>query len=151
MGVAVFVFASICTIFEIVLFFLLRFLDNCPHICLRDEFVIRSEPESCVQCICQFRSFVGRNVAAVFGQQGHIHFPECLQNFAAGEFFPKLLFQQAVHRKADVTGQKVCFYAVFPFYKNRSCFEFCFYDPEVFFDLPVKCYTNVVTVVANKI
>ncbi len=93
MGVAVFVFASICTIFEIVLFFLLRFLDNCPHICLRDEFVIRSEPESCVQCICQFRSFVGRNVAAVFGQQGHIHFPECLQNFAAGEFFPQLLFQ----------------------------------------------------------
>ena len=136
MGVAVFVFASICTIFEIVLFFLLRFLDNCPHICLRDEFVIRSEPESCVQCICQFRSFVGRNVAAVFGQQSYIHFPECLQNFAASEFFSKLLFQQAVHQKADVTGQKVCFYAVFPSYKNRSCFEFCFYDPEVFFDLP---------------
>lgn len=27
------VHASICTIFEIVLFFLLRFLVNCPHIC----------------------------------------------------------------------------------------------------------------------
>ena len=86
-GVAVFVFASICTIFEIVLFFLFRFFDDCPHICLRDEFVIRSETEGCVQGICQFRALVGRNVAAVFGQQGHIHFPECLQNFAAGEFF----------------------------------------------------------------
>ena len=135
-GVAVFVFALICTIFEIVLFFLLRFFDDCPHICLRDEFIIRSETEGCVQGICQFHAFVGRNVAAVFGQQSYIHFPECLQNFAASEFFSKLLFQQAVHQKADVTGQKVCFYAVFPSYKNRSCFEFCFYDPEVFFDLP---------------
>ena len=86
-NVAVSVFASICTIFEIVLFFLLRFFDDCPHICLRYEFVIRSESEGCVQGICQFRAFVGRNVAAVFGQQGHIHFPERLQNFAAGESF----------------------------------------------------------------
>ena len=30
----------------------------------------------------------------------------------------------------------MCFYAVFPSYKNSSCFEFCFHDPEVFFDLP---------------
>ena len=51
-GVAVFVFALICTIFEIVLFFLLRFFDDCPHICLRDEFIIRSETEGCVQGIC---------------------------------------------------------------------------------------------------
>lgn len=51
-GVAVFVFALICTIFEIVLFFLLRFFDDCPHICLRDEFIIRSETEGCMQGIC---------------------------------------------------------------------------------------------------
>ena len=68
-GVAVSVFASICTIFEIVLFFLLRFFDDCPHICLRDEFIIRSETEGCVQGICQLRAPVGRNVATVFGQQ----------------------------------------------------------------------------------
>ena len=54
------------TVLEIVLFFLFCFFDDCPHICLRYEFVIRSETEGCVQCICQFRSFVGRNVTGEF-------------------------------------------------------------------------------------
>ena len=89
--------------------------------------------------ICQFRALVGRNVATVFGQQGHIHFPEGLQNSAAGEFFSKLLFQHPVYQKDDVTGQKVGFYAVFLFYNDRSCFEFCFYDPEISFNLSGIC------------
>ena len=135
-GVAVALFVSIGTIFEIVLFFLFRLFDDCPHICFRDEFVIRSEAKDRVQVICQFRTFVGRDVATVFGQQCHIHFPECLQNFTTGEFSAQFFSQQSVYQKTDVTGQKVSFYAVFPSYKNGPCFEFCFHDPEVFFDPP---------------
>ena len=89
-----------------------------------------------MQGICQFRASVGRNVAAVFGKQGHVHFPEGFQNFTAGEFFSQFLFQQTVYQQTDVTGQEVGFYAVFPSYKNRPCLEFCFHDPEVFFDFP---------------
>lgn len=40
-----------------------------------------------MQGICQFRTFVGRDVATIFRQQGRVHFPEGFQNFAAGEFF----------------------------------------------------------------
>ena len=96
------------------------FFDDCPHIYLRDEFVIRSETESCVQGICQFHAFVGRNVATVFGQQGDIHFPEGLQNFAADEFFSKLLFQYPVYQKDDVTGQKVGFDCMKAIVKNDT-------------------------------
>lgn len=92
-----------------------------------------------MQGICQFRALVGGNVATVFGHQGDIHFPEDLQNVAAGEFFSKLLFQRLVYQKDDVTDQKVGFYAVFLFYNDRSCFEFCFYDPETSFNLSGIC------------
>ena len=77
------------------------------------------------------------------GQQSHIHFPECLQNFAASEFFSKLLFQQAVHQKADVTGHEVSLNPVISSDIHRSGFEFSFHDSEVLFNfpaLPVNLY-----------
>ena len=66
-GVAVLAFASILYYFgNCAIFFLFCFFDDRPHICFRDEFVICSETEGCVQCICQFRAFVGRNVTGEF-------------------------------------------------------------------------------------
>ena len=40
-----------------------------------------------MQGICQFRTFVGRDVATIFRQQGRVDLPEGFENLAGGEFF----------------------------------------------------------------
>ena len=83
-----------------------------------------------VSCVCR------KECSRCLWTAGSYSFPGVSSKFRCRWILLKAFFQQSVHQKTDVTGQEMCFYAVFPSYKNRSCFEFCFYDPEVFFDLP---------------
>ena len=135
-GVAVFVFALICTIFEIVAIFLLRFFDDCPHICLRDRihnpFGNRRlcAGHLLVSCVCRKECSRCLWTAELYS------FPGVPSKFRCKWILLQASFPAGGTPEGWCNRSESVLLCCLPVLQNRSCFEFCFYDPEVFFDLP---------------